>query len=1000
MSVISRLLQTASGAPKPADPNDAGQAAPASGADAPAAAAQQLEAGPPLYALAGLDGGNDSAQHLSHAQAEMQRAAQQRVAQLLDSGALGLAELRSHAHNTAALLAVLSLCTDATLLPQALAAIDDQELLGRLAIGGSTPLLRRLAAERVHDAATLARLSKDARGKDKNVYRVVKQKRDALQAQRRAAADQLAAMQTLCTSIERHILQPVNSAYVLAVDHLDAQWQAVAGDAPPELVARAEAALARSRHLIARQQQQIAHELARVAAIANAPPERRQILEALQAILAELYGAHLEDPGAALAAHAARWQELSRLNAPGEYELARYHQLGEAIAALHAELLRHGTMAEQCAAMDEQRSHSVRRALSHVALLGEQVPAGASAASAALDEWEQARARAQAAAAAALHQVTALLRRAQNSLAAGHSRQAAGMRRALEGKLAAMGKLPPQLTAQLQSLDAKLEVLQDWRQFVVAPKRTELIEQMEALVGSGERPRVLAERIKSLQDEWKLISKGGTEDTQAEWQRFHAAAQAAYEPCKEFFAAQAAQRAANLEHRRALLQRLEAFSARVQEAPPDWREVARALRESAQQWRALQPVERAANKPLQEAFDALSAALQARLNGEYTSNAQAKRELIARAQQLATATDGRQAAEEVKRLQQAWQQVGLVAQDESQRLWEEFRQHCDAVFAHRQQQHSEQQTALAASSAQAVALCEEAEQLLALEGAGLVAGLKGVPALRERFDALGELPFASARALRGRFETALERCQHKVAQARVREKQQAWEHVLEAGNLIRQYRLGLASGGDAETIEARRLDAANYLEAERAWPKGALQALRAELARSTAADAPSGDVGANEAALRLLCIRAELLTDSATPEADQPLRREYQLQQLLKGLGQAQAEGAQAFESLVYEWLAVGASSDGVYAQLLERFNACRRRVRSEPRTEPRAEQRGAQRAERHGDGRNDRRGDFRPGQRADQRGDPRGNPRGDSRGNPRGDPRGDRRNEPPRRRH
>jgi len=224
---------------------------------------------------------------------------------------------------------------------------------------------------------------------------------------------------------------------VLAVDHMDAQWQAVAGDAPPDLVARAEAALARSRHLIARQQQQIADELARVAAIANAPPERRQILEALQALLSDLYGASLEDPGAALAAHAARWQELCRLNAPGEYELARYQQLGEAITALHAELLRHGTIAGQCSELNEQRSRSLRRALSHVALLGEQVPVGASAASAALDEWEQARAKAQATAAAALRQVTALLRRAQSTLAAGHSRQAAGMRRAVEGKLVA-----------------------------------------------------------------------------------------------------------------------------------------------------------------------------------------------------------------------------------------------------------------------------------------------------------------------------------------------------------------------------------------------------------------------------------------------------------------------------------------------------------------------------------------------------------------------------------
>ncbi len=915
MTVISRLLRPAASAPKPSHPQAAGQA---SHPEVPDAAAQ-LEAGTALYEMAGLSGtGGDVA-----ASGDTQRAAQHRLAQLLDGGTLTLAELSVHDGHNTALLSVLAYCGDTSLLPQALDAIDDQVLLGDLAIGGATPALRRLAAERVHDPATLARLSKDARGKDKNVYRVVKQKRDAISAERRAVADHQAAMLTLCTSIERHILQPVNSAYVLAVDHLDAQWQALAADAPPELVARAEAGLARSRHLIARQQQQIAHELARVAAIANAPPERRQILEALQALLSGLYGAGIEDPAAVLAAHATRWQELSGLNAPGEYELARYHQLGEAIAALHAELARHGTVAQQVADLNDQRSRSLRRALTHVALLGEQIPEGAQAATAALDAWDQARLKQQEATAAALRQVTALFRRAQNTLAAGHSRQAAGMRRALEGKLVALGKVPAQLGSQLQSFDAQLGVLQDWRSFVVAPKRTELIEQMESLIGSGEAPRALADRIKRMQDEWKLISKGGTEDTQAEWERFHAAAQSAYEPCREFFAAQAAQRADNLERRRALLQRLEDFSARQQGEHTDWREVARALRESTQQWRTLQPVERAANKPVQEAFEALTAALQTRLNAEYVSNADAKRALIARAQQLLTTEDGRQAAEDVKRLQQAWQQVGLVAQDESQRLWEEFRQHCDAVFARRQQQHSEQQSALAASSAQAVALCVEAEQVLTLSGPELIAGIKGLPALREKFVALGELPMASARALRGRFETAQERGQYKLVQARAHDKLQAWEHVLEAGNLIRQYRLGVAQSAASEVLEARKLEAASYLDGERPWPKGALPTLKSELAR-----AALSDIAANEAALRMLCIRAELLTDTATPEPDQPLRREYQLQQLLKGLGQARAEVSVALEALVYDWLAIGATSDALYAELLQRFNACRRKQR------------------------------------------------------------------------
>src|SRR5262249_43312830 len=142
-----------------------------------------------------------------------------------------------------------------------------------------------------------------------------------------------------------------------------------------------------------------------------------------------------------------------------------------------------------------------------------------------------------------------------------NTRLAGGLRRAVEAKLHSVPDVPPHLKNQLQQLDEKLNVLQDWRSYAVAPKRIELIEHMEALIGLDENPQALAEQIKRLQDEWKTISKGNTDNSDADWQRFHQAAQKAYEPCREFFAAQAKQREANLGKRKALLERLAKFIA-------------------------------------------------------------------------------------------------------------------------------------------------------------------------------------------------------------------------------------------------------------------------------------------------------------------------------------------------------------------------------------------------------------------------------------------------------
>jgi exonuclease SbcC len=98
------------------------------------------------------------------------------------------------------------------------------------------------------------------------------------------------------------------------------------------------------------------------------------------------------------------------------------------------------------------------------------------------------------------------------------------------------------------------------------------------------------------------------------------------------------------------------------------------------------------------------------------------------------------------------------------------------------------------------------------------------------------------------------------------------------------------------------------------WPKGVLQALQAALASEG-----SPEIAANEAQLRTLCIRTELLTGLPTPATDQDLRRQYQMQQLLKGLGQGHQSAEGGIEALMLEWIAVGATTDAVYGELLPR---------------------------------------------------------------------------------
>jgi len=545
--------------------------------------------------------------------------------------------------------------------------------------------------------------------------------------------------------------------------------------------------------------------------------------------------------------------------------------------------------------------------------------AAAAAAERAQAESEERKARADelAAEALAFRQIGGLIRKAQSALNEGSTGRAAGLRRAIEEKVAGAPPLSPSLTSQLLNLDTRLNELKDWKNFSVAPKRAELMEDMEALIDSTLDPPVLAERIKSLQEQWRTLSKGAGENLEADWQRFQEASRKAYQPCREYFEAQGLARQENLQRREALVARLVAFETGHNWEQPDWRLVLVALRESKQLWRQHSPVDRAAGKAAHEQFVAVTSKLQNRLEAAYAANSNQKKSLIARAQQLGSVEDSRSAIDEVKELQRRWKTVGIVPRDEDHRLWEEFRQHCDAVFQRRQQEFAEYSAALEANKGGAIAICEELEGIAGSSGPALLASTARVTELQGAFDALGEFPRGVARDLRGRFERAVERCEAAVEQQKLRDTEQSWSTLLEAANRVRAYKLALVSAPDsAETL---RQTAQEYFCGVTQWPKGGHDAVKTALTSVAGAD-----LEANEKALRLLCVRAEILADRPSPPEDQPLRREYQVQRLMQSMGQGVTVDASQMDTLTMEWVQAGPIEEARYTQLLERFKECR----------------------------------------------------------------------------
>jgi len=149
---------------------------------------------------------------------------------------------------------------------QALAAIDDPAQIARLVVESPSSRLRQLAAQTIEDPAQLRLLLKQVRAKDKSVYKILKQKCDALNAKSMRTTQIANEINDLCASLERHSHRSYDPLYAPAFEQLDSRWRSLATPPQPDIEQRASQAIDRCREVIAAHLRQIAQRAAELAA--------------------------------------------------------------------------------------------------------------------------------------------------------------------------------------------------------------------------------------------------------------------------------------------------------------------------------------------------------------------------------------------------------------------------------------------------------------------------------------------------------------------------------------------------------------------------------------------------------------------------------------------------------------------------------------------------------------------------------------------------------------
>lgn len=244
-----------------------------------------------------------------------------------------------------------------------------------------------------------------------------------------------------------------------------------------------------------------------------------------------------------------------------------------------------------------------------------------------------------------------------------------------------------------KQLNAQLQELNSWQGFAAAPKRQELLEQMQALAADTSMlAQIKAEKIQSLQAQWRDL--GSAAANKELWQAFKSAADEAFEPCKAWFAEQREIKNYNQQQRQTICAELERLTAEKSHLELNEDALDKLLQEVHNEWHRFNPVGRTAGRKLAQEFQQAIKPLKDQLYALRQVNIDAKRELIAQAEALlAEAEKSNQqdalnkAIEANKQLQEEWRTLGRAPGSLEPRLWKEFRTACDALFNKRAAQN-------------------------------------------------------------------------------------------------------------------------------------------------------------------------------------------------------------------------------------------------------------------------------------------------------------------------
>ena len=484
-----------------------------------------------------------------------------------------------------------------------------------------------------------------------------------------------------------------------------------------------------------------------------------------------------------------------------------------------------------------------------------------------------------------------LLVNLQKALEDGQSHEALPTWDKIQGNISnTSGKLRSTLQSSADQHKSKLIELRDWKVFAATQKKKELIKQMQHLLESKMHATDKSHHISSIHKQWKALGRSNQNDQL--WREFKKLSDKAYESCKEYFKQRKQLMNSNLKARRGICEKLEVHLSTFDGDKINISDLNKLLRNSELEWKQYAPVEQHKIKSLQKRFYAVINQLRRLRKNALSHNHRQKESYIAKALKLSEVEDNQKAMNEAKRLQQEWKNIGPTSYKKDRKYWEDFRSNCDKIFAKHNHEIDAAKTRLQEAEKELLKILASLRRIYELEDAAFRGSRAEYQDLQQSFSATID---SRIRKQRKKFRDEFNNLKHKIDTRFKTLPDKKWlnlkNSIIEKAQFLKNLESELFASKDNSQFKSAKAKLENG-----AWcepPNSgnlnfdtALQNRADSIRKANSVSELLNLAHESERKIRSLCIELEIRANIDTPDDDQPLRMQIQLNQLKTGFGQ------------------------------------------------------------------------------------------------------------------